>query len=197
MLKAKQDTAVVEKEEAKTNAVAVNGNGVVQNNVAELNAGVVEGIENLTTSNRVAMDGTDFEYKGEDRREREIIMNVSRARRVNQFWDEDGNLCQSYDGKQSTDGLVCASCEQKRNKLCKFKFEVYWFEPGNEEATEYLMTLPTVSAIGFTNYLKTLSKEGLGVHQVMTKISIERRTNPNNNNKYSVALFENAGPVEG
>lgn len=167
------------------------------NKVADLNMGVVEGLDGIGGGNRVSIDGTDFEYKNQDRRARELNIVVNFARRVYQYWDENSSLCQSYDGKVSTDGLICATCEHKRSKACKFKFEINWIEVDDDGVEEeFIITLPTVSAIAFVNYLKALAKEGLGVGQVITNMSIRRETNTANNNKYSVVQFKKAGLFE-
>jgi hypothetical protein len=168
-------------------------------NIAEINAGILEGLDGIGDSNRVGIDGTEFEYKSSGRRERELNIVVNYGRKVYQFWDENSSLCQSFDGKTSTDGLVCATCEHKRAKECKFKFEIRWLELDEEagEPVEFILTLPTVSAIEFVNYIKALAKEGLAVNQVVTNMKIERRQK--DNNKYSAVLFECAGeaPMQG
>ncbi len=159
----------------------------------------LEGLDGIGDSNRVSVDGTEFEFKNSDseRREKVLNINVSAGRKVFQYWDENKTLCQSFDGKVSTDGLVCATCDHKKAKDCKFKFEVRWLELNEEEEpVEFIMTLPTVSAINFVNYVKSLSKEELGVHQVITQMTIERRINTSNNSKYSVVNFENVGSME-
>lgn len=171
--------------------------GHKENALTKLNEGVVEGLDGIGGGNRVSIDGTDFEYRNQDRRAREITMVVNFARRVYQYWDDNSNLCQSYDGKTSTDGLLCATCEHKRAKECKFKFEVYWNEETEDGMIEeFVITLPTVSAIQFVNYLKALAREGLGVGQVITQMTIRRETNTANNNKYSVVQFKKVGLFE-
>ena len=178
------------------NAVAARETGAVArpSDVADLNAGILEGLSGIGESNRVGMDGSDFEYKdGTNRRARELNVVITYGRKLYQYWDDNNTLCESTDGKVSVDGIVCATCQFKRSKECKFKFEIRWLEPDEEteEPKELIFTLPTVSAIEFVNYVKALAKEGLGVGQVVTRMRIERRQK--DVNKYSAVVFENAG----
>ena len=178
------------------NAVAARETGAVArpSDVADLNAGILEGLSGIGESNRVGMDGSDFEYKdGTNRRARELNVIITYGRKLYQYWDDNNTLCESTDGKVSVDGIVCATCQFKRSKECKFKFEIRWLEPDEEteEPKELIFTLPTVSAIEFVNYVKALAKEGLGVGQVVTRMRIERRQK--DVNKYSAVVFENAG----
>lgn len=185
-----QVTTEVEVVETMVHTPAVSNSG----DIVSLNAGVVEGLDGMDGSNRVGIDGTDFEYKQNQKRARELVIQVSHAKRLYQYWDENSSLCQSFDGKISVDGLICATCEHKRSKQCKFKFEIRWTEETEDGILdEAIMTLPTVSAIQFVNYLKALAKEGLGVNQVITRMYITRELNTANNNKYSVVRFEKVG----
>ena len=173
-------------------AVAVSPSAVV-----DLNVGVLDGMEGMGDSNRVGIDGTEFEYKATGERKNSIQMIVSYGRRIYQYWSEDKQLCESYDGKVSTDNYVCATCDQKRNKNCKFKFEIRWLEnnPETGEPQELIMTLPTTSAIAFVNYVKELAKENLGVGQVLTEMTLKRVENEAKQ-KYSIIEFSALSEVE-
>ncbi len=184
-------------EVVQTNQTAVTTQGKTSD-ITELNP-YLEGLEGIGESNRVGIDGTEFEFKQSESRVKELNIVVSTGRKVFQYWDENKTLCQSFDGKVSTDQLVCATCDHKKSKDCKFKFEIRWLSLNEEteEPEEFIMTLPTVSAINFVNYIKKLAKEkGLGVHEVVTNMKIERRVNTSNNSKYSVVNFENVGNLE-
>jgi hypothetical protein len=187
-----------ENQGAPVTAVATTGPKEIANgggNIADLNAGVLEGIDGLDTANRYTIDGTEFLLKNKNKAVKELQVQVSFGRRLYQYWDEDSNLCQSFDGKTSEDGLVCATCEHKRNKECKFKFELRWYEidDDTQEPEEVIITLPTVSATQFVDYVKTLAKKGLGVGQVVTKMTIERIQNDKANTRYSRVKFESLG----
>lgn len=173
--------------------------GERSSDIAVLNP-YLDGLDGIGDSNRVGVDGTEFEYKNSDseRRVKELNVNIIAGKKVFQYWDENKTLCQSFDGKVSTDGLVCATCDHKKAKDCKFKFEIRWLELNeDEEPEEFIMTLATVSSINFVKYVKTLAKEkGLGTHQVITQMTIERRLNTANNQKYSVVNFDEVGVFE-
>lgn len=169
--------------------------------IMQINAGVIEGFDGFDGGNRVSIDGTDFEFKGTERREREMTVIIASAKKLYQFWDKENNnqLCQSFDGRISTDGLVCATCEHKRATVsddkCKLKAEIHWFAQGEDgETVDMLMTLPTVSAMAFIDYLKIVGKAGNAINQVITKMTIKRETNRNDKTiKFSKVVFEQVG----
>ena len=167
-----------------------------QADITELNP-YLEGLDGIGDTNRVVVDGTEFEYKNSERRVKELNIQIFGGRKVFQYWDDNKSLCQSFDGKVSTDGLVCATCDHKKSKSCKFKFEIRWTEinPETEEPEEMIMTLATVSSINFVKYIKDLAKLNppAGVHEVLTHMAIERRLNTNNSSKYSAVVFKNQG----
>lgn len=163
--------------------------------IGELNPDF-DGLEEGELGNRVIMDGTDFIYKNSDESAREILANIFSGRKLWQYWDEAKNLCQSFDGKVSTDGLTCATCDQKKSKKCRFKYEIHWVEGENDvdeegQIIEYFMLLPTASAIVFMQYAKRLKNQNLGVADVVTKMTVKREQNRQDKSiRYSVVVFE-------
>jgi hypothetical protein len=161
---------------------AVNNN---PNQMAVMNAGILDNIDDITGGgNYVSIDGTNFLYKASNETATEIIMVVSFGKRFYQWFDEDNNKYNNSD--------------TKLDDRYKLKFEIRWFEEGEEgEPTEYIMTLPTASAMNFIDYVKAQAKAGFAINQIYTKMTISRQENRNDKKiRYSRVEFENVGVVE-
>jgi hypothetical protein len=167
-------------------------------NIADLNAGILEGLDGIGSGNRISIDATDFVYKQTEARVRSLDVVISYGTKLYQYWDDNSQLCQSKDGKVSEDNILCATCEHKKLKECKFKFEIRWQEenPDSGEIDEVIFTMPTVSAVNFVDYVKKLAKEGLGVGQVITHMEIERRKSQDGKQTYSAVVFTKKGLLE-
>lgn len=152
--------------------------------LADLNAGILENIEDLTGGgNYVTVDGQEFLYKDSNETTPEIEIVVAGGKRFYQWVDES-----DPDNKQFHNS------DTKLDNRYKLKFELRWFEETEEgEATEYIMSLSTTSAINFINYVQALAKQGKGVGQVITKMTISRQVSKDGKNRYSRVEFENAG----
>jgi hypothetical protein len=150
--------------------------------VVDLNAGILDNVDNLGGGNFVTVDGTDFLYKATNETAKELSIIVSYGKRFYQFFDEGNN--QYYDA------------DTKLDDRYKLKFLLKWFEDIDGEAVEYTMTLSTTSAIQFINYVKELAKSGIGVGQVVTKCFITRETSNDGKQRYSRVNFECLGSVE-
>ena len=148
-----------------------------------LNAGVLDNIDDLDVGgNYVSIDGSEFLYKDSNETAKEIDMVVSYGKRFYQWYDEPNEKYHNSD--------------TKIDDRYKFKFEIRWFEENEDgEPVEYTMSLPTASAISFTNYLKALAKQGKAINQVVTRMTLSRQVSRDGNNRYSRVEFENAGDV--
>lgn len=160
-----------------TQAPAVNNN---PNQMADINAGILDNIDDLNIGgNYVTMDGSEFLYKASEETAPTIDAVITYGKRFYQWYDEDN---QKYHNSDT-----------KLDDRYKMKFEIRWFEEVDGEPQEHIMTLPTSSAMSFINYVKGLAKQGIGVGQVVTRMSISRQHNKELNIRYSRTEFENVG----
>lgn len=157
------------------------------NQIADLNAGILENVEDLTGGgNYVTVDGTEFLYKDSNETAPEIEIVVSGGKRFYQWVDETDPENKQYHNSDT-----------KLDNRYKLKFELRWFEETEEgDATEYIMSLSTTSAIQFISYVQALAKQGKGVGQVVTKMTISRQTSKDGKNRFSRVEFENVGDAE-
>jgi hypothetical protein len=88
---------------------------------------------------------------------------------------------------------VFHNSDTKLDNRYKLKFEIKWDEEEDGDVKEYTMSLSTTSAIQFINYVQGLAKQGIGVGQVVTKMTISRQKRQGSNDRYSRAEFENVG----
>lgn len=160
-----------------TQAPAVSNN---PNQMASVNAGILDNIDDLNVGgNYVTMDGSEFLYKASEETAPTIDAVITYGKRFYQWYDEDN---QKYHNSDT-----------KLDDRYKMKFEIRWFEEVDGEPQEHIMTLPTSSAMSFINYVKALAKQGIGVGQVVTQMSISRQHNKELNIRYSRTEFENVG----
>lgn len=151
----------------------------VANAMVDLNAGVLDNIDDINIGgNYVTVDGTQFLYKATNETADTIDIVVSYGKRFYQWYDEENETHHNSD--------------TKLDDRYKLKFEIRWFEQGedDEEPKEYIMTLSTTSALNFIEYVKTLSRQGLAVNQVVTRMSISRQVSRDGKNRYSRVEFE-------
>jgi len=157
------------------------GTPVKPNELAQMNAGVLEGIDDLGVGgNYVTVDGTQFLYKSSNTLVDYIDIVVSYGKRFYQWVDESG------------ENKVFHNSDTKLDDRYKLKFEIRWFEQGedDEEPTEYIQTLSTTSAMNFIDYIKKLAQAGYGVGQVITRMTVSRQTSKDGKNRYSRVEFE-------
>lgn len=156
---------------------------VTGNAIADLNAGILENIEDLTGGgNYVTIDGESFLYKDSNETSSEIEIIVKAGKRFYQYVDES-----------DPDNKVFHNSDTKLDNRYKLKFEIKWDEEVDGDVKEYTMSLSTTSAIQFINYVQGLAKQGIGVGQVVTKMTISRQKRQGSNDRYSRAEFENLG----
>lgn len=162
----------------QTSAPATTGN-----QLADLNAGILENVEDLTGGgNYVTVDGQEFLYKDSNETTPEIEIVVAGGKRFYQWVDET-----DPDNKQYHNS------DTKLDNRYKLKFELRWYEEVDGEALEYIMSLGTTSAIQFINYVQALAKQGKGVGQVVTKMTLSRQVSKDGKNRYSRVEFANIG----
>lgn len=156
------------------------------NALADLNAGILENVEDLTGGgNYVTIDGESFLYKDSNETASEIELVVSAGKRFYQYVDESDPENKQYHNS-----------DEKLDNRYKLKFEIKWMEEVDGEPKEYIMTLSTTSAIQFINYVTGLAKQGKGVGQVVTRLSISRQVSQDGKNRYSRVEFEYVGDAE-
>lgn len=152
--------------------------------IADMNAGVLDNIEDLSMGgNYVTVDGSDFLYKDTSETAKEIDIVVSYGKRFYQWFDEENQQHHNSD--------------TKLDNRYRLKFEIKWFEDRDGEPVEYTLTLATTSAISFINYIQELTKQGLRVNQVVTRMTISRQTRQGSNDRYSRVEFQTLGLVQG
>jgi hypothetical protein len=146
--------------------------------LADLNAGILDNIDDLGSGgNYVTMDGSEFLYKASNESAPEIEAIITYGKRFYQWYDEDNSQYHNSD--------------TKLDDRYKMKFEIRWYEEVDEEAVEHIMTLPTASAMRFIDYVRDLAKnKGLGVGQVVTKMTISRQQRKDSKDRYSRTEFE-------
>lgn len=160
----------------QNNAVATSGG----NAMADMNAGILDNIDDMNIGgNYVTMDGSVFLYKAADETAESIEAQIVYGKRYYQWYDEEN---QRYNDSDT-----------KLDDRYKLKFEIRWMEDVEGEMQEHTMSLPTASAMNFINYVKGLTKQGLGVGQVITKFTISRQQNKDQGIRYSRTEFENLG----
>jgi hypothetical protein len=149
--------------------------------LANLNAGILEGIDDLGVSgNYVTVDGTQFLYKASNETVDFIDIVVSYGKRFYQWVDESDPNAKKFHNSDT-----------KLDERYKLKFEIKWFEDrGEEEPTEFTQTLSTTSAMNFIDYIKGLAGKGLGVGQVVTRMTVSRQVSKDGKNRYSRVEFE-------
>lgn len=148
--------------------------------MVDLNAGILEGIEDMNTGNYVAVDGSKFVYKSAEEEVDYIDMQVTYGKRFYQWVDES-----------DPDRKVFNNADTKLDDRYKFKFEIRWNEEREEEQlTEFTMSLSTTSAMNFVEYVKGLAKAGKGVGAVITRMTISRQKRQGSTDKYSRVEFE-------
>jgi hypothetical protein len=155
--------------------------------VAEVNAGVLEGFEDLSGGgNYVTVDGTEFLYKDTNETAKEIEMVISAGKRYYQWVDES-----------DPDNKVFHDSPTKLDNRYRLKAEIRWFEENEEgEQTEYILNMGTTSAIQFINYVQALAKQGKGVGSVVTKATISRQQRKGTTDRYSRVDFTMLGDAE-
>lgn len=147
--------------------------------VAQMNAGVLEGVDNLSTGNYVKIDGESIVLP-DGQRLREIDILVSYGKKDYKFVDESDPANKRY-----------FKSDTKLNDNYKLNFTlIWWMEDENGEAQELQLSLSETSAINFIEYLKKLTKAGYGVNQVVTKITVSRESNPGKGWVWSKAQFQ-------
>lgn len=148
------------------------------NIIADMNDGILDNIDGMEIGgNYVTMDGSEFLFKASNETAKEIDIVVTYGKRFYQWFDEDN---QQYHNSDS-----------KLDDRYKMKFEIRWEEEVDGEPTEFIMTLPTSSAMNFINYVKTLAQQGLRINQVVTRLSISRQVAKSDNKiRYSRTEFE-------
>jgi hypothetical protein len=157
------------------------GKPVSASEVSNLNAGILEGVDDLGGSgNYVTVDGTNFLYKSTNETPEYIDLVVAYGKRFYQWVDES-----------NPERKVFNNSDAKLDDRYKLKFEIKWFEDREEaEATEFTQTLSTTSAMNFIDYLKKLAAGGLGVGQVVTRLSVSRQQSRDGKNRYSRVEME-------
>lgn len=158
----------------QTTAVATPGS------MQDLNAGILEGIDDLGGGNYVTIDGQALLYKTNNQSVDNADIVVKFGKRFYQWVDESG------------ENKVFHNSDTKLDDRYKLKFEIKWDEQESEDddLIEYTMTLSTTSTMNFLQYVKDLSKKGLGVGQVVTRITVSRQTSRDGKNRFSRAEFE-------
>ena len=154
---------------------------VSPNELQLLNEGVLEGIDDLNIGgNYVTVDGTQFLYKTTEETRDYIDIVVTYGKRFYQWVDEsDPNAKRFYNS------------DKKLDERYKLKFEIRWLEDrGEEEPIEFTQTLSTTSAMNFISYIKMLAKAGLGVNQVVTRMTVSRQQSRDKAQRYSRVEFE-------
>lgn len=162
----------------KTTAPATNkGNAALQ----DLNAGILDNIEDIGSGgNYVTMDGSNFLYKASQEQASEIEAVITYGKRFYQWYDEENERYNNSD--------------TKLDDRYKLKFEIRWFEEVEEEPIEHIMSLPTASSMRFIDYVRDLAKnKGVGVGQVVTKMTVSRQKRQGSNDRYSRTEFEMVG----
>lgn len=163
----------------QASAPAVKNGG---NAMADMNAGILDNIDDLNVGgNYVTIDGSEFLYKDTNEVSKEIDLVVSFGKRFYQWYDEDNEQYHNSD--------------TKLDDRYRMKFEIRWLESQgeDEEPKEYIMSLPTASAMSFLTYVKALANKGYGVGQVITRMTISRQQRKGTNDRYSRAEFEMIG----
>jgi hypothetical protein len=148
--------------------------------VAEVNAGILEGFEDLSGGgNYVTVDGTTFLYKDSNETTTELEIIVASGKRYYQWVDES-----------DPENKVFHDSPTKLDNRYKLKVEIRWFEEAEEgESVEYIMNLSTTSSIQFINYVQALAKQGKGVGSVVTKATISRHQRKGSSDRYSRVDF--------
>ena len=171
------------------NAPAVQGNGAlaVAGTVQDLNAGILDNIENLgSTGNFVTMDGSEFLYKTDNTVAPNIDLVVTYGKRYYQWVEEIGEQKIYHDS------------DTKLDDRYRLKFELHWLEDGPEGSTEPLemqFHLPTASSMRFIDYVGQLAKAGFGIGSVVTRATISRQVRQGSTDRYSRAEFTMVGIV--
>lgn len=149
--------------------------------LANLNAGILEGIDDLGSSgNYVTVDGTQFLYKASNETVDFIDIVVSYGKRFYQWVDESDPNAKKFH-----------NADTKLDSNYKLKFEIKWFEDkGEEEPTEFTQTLSTTSSMNFIDYIKGLASKGLGIGSVVTRLTVSRQVSKDGKNRYSRVEME-------
>jgi hypothetical protein len=157
-----------------------------EGSIENLNAGILDNIDGLGNGgNFVTMDGSEFLYKATDERLKEIDLIVNYGKRYYQWVEEDG------------ESKIFHNSDAKLDDRYKFKFEIHWEEePEEGQIKEMQFHMPTASAMRFVDYVKELAKNGFGIGQVVTRLSISRQIQKNSQNRYSRAEFTMVGTVD-
>lgn len=152
-----------------------NGNAALQN----LNADILEGIDDLGGGNFVSVDGTNFLYKSANEEVDHIDIMVHYGKRFYQWVDESG------------ENKVFHNSDTKLDDRYKLKFELRWNEERNEgELVEFTISLSTTSALNFIDYIKKLATAGYGIGHVATRMTISRQESRDKKNRFSRVEFE-------
>lgn len=176
--------------EAPSTAVAPTGGGAIapvgNTNLADLNAGILDNIDDLTGGNYVSVDGNQFLYKSTEEYVDDITCIITAGKRFYQWVEEDADGNKTFHNSDT-----------KLNDNYKLKFEIRWLEEVDGEPTEMIMTLSTTSSMQFIDYVKKLAKKGVAVNQVFTKMTVSRQVNSKDKTiRYSRVEFEPAGMAQ-
>jgi hypothetical protein len=166
------------------NLPATRGNTQVADpsQVENLNGGVLDNIDGLgNMGNYVTMDGTEFLYKATNKAVAFIDLIISYGKRYYQWVEENG------------DNKTFHNSDTKIDDRYKLKFEIRWHEGTEDEDVELQFHAPTASAMRFINYVTELAKQGYGVGNVVTRMTITRQIQTGTSNRYSRAEFTMVG----
>lgn len=146
----------------------------------DLNAGILEGIDDMGGGNYVSLDANQFLYKASNTSVDNVDMVVKFGKRFYQWVDESG------------ENKVYNNSDTKLDDRYKLKFELRWDEQEDEESegTEYTMSLSTTSALNFISYVKSLAAAGKSVAQVITRMTTSRQKSRDGKNTYFRVEFE-------
>lgn len=195
--------------EQKNKQIAVNTGFEALSNRDALNEAMNDECQGLEFSfDRIkipAGGGTAFEIPSADSEDSEMVKDITGVIVYNHpafaLYREKytgGNNppdCSSFDGVNGigNPGGNCADCpynkfgsDNGKGKLCKNKRILYILREG--ELFPIMLTLPTGSLKGFTNYVKSQLSKGRKISQVVTKISLKKASNADGI-IYSQAVF--------
>lgn len=177
-----QQAAPVQEPTAPVNTPAVRQSAApaVAGSMQDLNAGILEGIDDMGGGNYVSLDANQFLYKASNTSVDNVDMVVKFGKRFYQWVDESG------------ENKVYNNSDTKLDDRYKLKFELRWDEQEDEESegTEYTMSLSTTSALNFISYVKSLAAAGKSVAQVITRMTTSRQKSRDGKNTYFRVEFE-------
>lgn len=147
------------------------------------------------------LDGSELLNKTDESVHSHIDVVLTGGKPVWQIWDESTLVAESFDGISTPDGLnmnaVLAKVRETAEAPDKIKiqarYEIFFDWDYTEDGTKLTkISLSPVSKFAFADYTKELTRAGLRLDEVVTRITAVRTTSKSGY-RFSKTAFENIG----